>query len=189
MSNVVFTDKIMELCSSAVPGAAPFYIPVEAAGWGLMNECFPNVRRMIQEHGGQPVNGWAVWQWANISVTLEAHAIWESPEEKIVDITPHDCGEREILFLRDDRVVYAGKPIGSIRQPLTGSPLVAELIGLLNERDRIMCASVDRTYDVPKEMYLRIMQIQEMLHREVGRNDPCPCQSGLKYKKCCGREY
>ncbi len=21
----------------------------------------------------------------------------------------------------------------------------------------------------------------------VGRNDPCPCGSGLKYKKCCGR--
>lgn len=106
-----------------------------------------------------------------------------------MDITPHDCGEREILFLRDDKVVYSGKPIGSIRQPLTGSPLVAKLIGLLNERDRIMCASADRAYAIPKEMYLRIMQIQEMLHMEVGRNDPCPCQSGLKYKKCCGRSW
>ena len=28
------------------------------------------------------------------------------------------------------------------------------------------------------------------LHREtpkIGRNDPCPCGSGKKYKKCCGR--
>lgn len=23
--------------------------------------------------------------------------------------------------------------------------------------------------------------------RNIGRNDPCPCGSGLKYKKCCGR--
>ena len=23
-------------------------------------------------------------------------------------------------------------------------------------------------------------------HRDVGRNDPCPCGSGKKYKKCCG---
>ena len=23
--------------------------------------------------------------------------------------------------------------------------------------------------------------------QKVGRNDPCPCGSGLKYKKCCGR--
>ncbi|MBR6467995.1 MAG: SEC-C domain-containing protein, partial [Desulfovibrio sp.] len=21
----------------------------------------------------------------------------------------------------------------------------------------------------------------------VGRNDPCPCGSGKKYKKCCGK--
>jgi len=24
--------------------------------------------------------------------------------------------------------------------------------------------------------------------RPPGRNDPCPCGSGKKYKKCCGRE-
>ncbi|MBH9967305.1 SEC-C metal-binding domain-containing protein [Rossellomorea oryzaecorticis] len=22
----------------------------------------------------------------------------------------------------------------------------------------------------------------------IGRNDPCPCGSGSKYKKCCGRQ-
>jgi len=22
--------------------------------------------------------------------------------------------------------------------------------------------------------------------KQIGRNDPCPCGSGLKYKKCCG---
>ncbi|MCA9066876.1 MAG: SEC-C domain-containing protein, partial [Planctomycetaceae bacterium] len=22
---------------------------------------------------------------------------------------------------------------------------------------------------------------------KVGRNDPCPCGSGKKYKKCCGK--
>lgn len=23
--------------------------------------------------------------------------------------------------------------------------------------------------------------------RKIGRNDPCPCSSGRKYKKCCGQ--
>jgi len=23
--------------------------------------------------------------------------------------------------------------------------------------------------------------------KKVGRNDPCPCGSGKKYKKCCGK--
>jgi hypothetical protein len=32
---------------------------------------------------------------------------------------------------------------------------------------------------------------QETLHRpgsKLGRNDPCPCGSGKKYKKCCGAQ-
>ncbi|MFW6457528.1 MAG: SEC-C metal-binding domain-containing protein [Planctomycetota bacterium] len=28
----------------------------------------------------------------------------------------------------------------------------------------------------------------EMIEDEVGRNDPCPCGSGRKFKKCCGRK-
>ena len=27
----------------------------------------------------------------------------------------------------------------------------------------------------------------DVVSKKVGRNDPCPCQSGKKYKKCCGR--
>jgi preprotein translocase subunit SecA len=27
----------------------------------------------------------------------------------------------------------------------------------------------------------------QLSHPKVGRNDPCPCGSGKKYKKCCGR--
>ncbi|MBU2644703.1 SEC-C domain-containing protein [bacterium] len=26
------------------------------------------------------------------------------------------------------------------------------------------------------------------LSRKPGRNDSCPCGSGLKYKKCCGNQ-
>ena len=27
---------------------------------------------------------------------------------------------------------------------------------------------------------------QKVAEKKVGRNDPCPCGSGKKYKKCCG---
>ncbi len=30
-------------------------------------------------------------------------------------------------------------------------------------------------------------QSEFLKDKKVGRNDPCPCGSGLKYKKCCGR--
>ena len=27
------------------------------------------------------------------------------------------------------------------------------------------------------------------VEKKVGRNDPCPCGSGKKYKNCCGKNY
>jgi uncharacterized protein YecA (UPF0149 family) len=29
---------------------------------------------------------------------------------------------------------------------------------------------------------------QASRERSTGRNDPCPCGSGKKYKKCCGKD-
>lgn len=30
-------------------------------------------------------------------------------------------------------------------------------------------------------------QVEIRETRRIGRNDPCPCGSGLKFKRCCGR--
>lgn len=33
-----------------------------------------------------------------------------------------------------------------------------------------------------------VKQEPRHVEKKVGRNDPCPCGSGLKYKKCCGKD-
>ncbi|MFS0647008.1 SEC-C metal-binding domain-containing protein [Siminovitchia sp. 179-K 8D1 HS] len=48
-----------------------------------------------------------------------------------------------------------------------------------------------------KEEHNRITRREELLQvprktaapksKKIGRNEPCPCGSGKKYKKCCGR--
>ena len=39
-----------------------------------------------------------------------------------------------------------------------------------------------------KELYLEQKKSGTVVKPpKVGRNDPCPCGSGKKYKKCCGR--
>ena len=40
-------------------------------------------------------------------------------------------------------------------------------------------ASVDRIPDIPEP--------KPEKRKKIGRNEPCPCGSGKKYKKCCGR--
>ena len=29
--------------------------------------------------------------------------------------------------------------------------------------------------------------VSDNVKKKIGRNDPCPCGSGKKYKKCCGK--
>ena len=39
-----------------------------------------------------------------------------------------------------------------------------------------------------KELYREAKKMNTIVKgKKIGRNDPCPCGSGKKYKKCCGR--
>jgi preprotein translocase subunit SecA len=62
-------------------------------------------------------------------------------------------------------------------------------------------AKADWLYELPewddiysKEEQERLIKEQKKSHtfiregKKVGRNDPCPCGSGKKYKLCCGRD-
>ena len=44
----------------------------------------------------------------------------------------------------------------------------------------------------PKQMFTNkddsaVKQPKKRADEKIGRNDPCPCGSGKKYKQCCGR--
>ena len=48
----------------------------------------------------------------------------------------------------------------------------------------------DKIFDAEKKkaLYLEAKKMNTIVKgRKVGRNDPCPCGSGKKYKFCCGR--
>ena len=52
----------------------------------------------------------------------------------------------------------------------------------LSEWDGVL--SEEKRHEIAKRY-----KSDNIFHREakIGRNDPCPCGSGKKYKKCCGR--
>ena len=65
-------------------------------------------------------------------------------------------------------------------------------------------AGVDITNEEEMQKFILLYNIQQLVKSErdkrktpkvksrkykVGRNDPCPCGSGKKYKKCCGRKF
>ena len=78
--------------------------------------------------------------------------------------------------------------------------LCSQAIGVATEQQRQAAQNsvldLTRTIQRKKEKELAALQFvggeasapkQPVLAKEkVGRNDPCPCGSGKKYKKCCG---
>ena len=45
----------------------------------------------------------------------------------------------------------------------------------------------DKPEDVSDVDRLLNPSVPKIAEKKVGRNDPCPCGSGKKYKKCCGK--
>lgn len=73
------------------------------------------------------------------------------------------------------------------RHPQAGEPSMRELLDFEREGDRLLDGSFKDEFKsllpAPTADFATIRNED----RHVGRNDPCPCGSGKKYKKCCLR--
>ncbi len=172
----------------------PIYISVRPENYCLPLDCYGNVNKKIKKDGGKSVMGWAIWRYGNIMIEGEAHCIWKSPEGLLVDITPHQETDKEILFLSDEDLKYEGYQIDNVRLPLTDSRLVKEYISLHEDLYKLIAPypvntrislTPENGLNDYKQISSRIRELHFIFHLKVGRNDPCPCGSGLKYKKCC----
>lgn len=70
--------------------------------------------------------------------------------------------------------------------------VILTIIGLLAASQNVdiqdVNIDIDRAIDITVEQQSRQAPRRDASRtaRKIGRNDPCPCGSGKKYKKCCG---
>lgn len=55
------------------------------------------------------------------------------------------------------------------------------------ERPRPVKMTEAKVYDPQKQQTNEVQKTVKNVGKKIGRNDPCPCGSGKKYKNCCGR--
>jgi len=72
-----------------------------------------------------------------------------------------------------------GDDDAELRELLDDKEKIAELTGAIAESSAAI-------YDYSRSIADRPSQPFRRQTAKVGRNDPCPCGSGKKYKKCCG---
>jgi len=163
----------------------PFYVQRQPKPDCQEGDCFENVKKYVAKQGGTILIGWAITSRKNLYLECEAHAIWKTSDGEIVDITQNKENFDKTLFSLQRSMRAERTPSKYI--PFTQSTLVAEYIELRNEFERIRCTSVGDILEIPKPLMDRILEIDEIFMIKVGRNETCPCKSGLKFKHCCGK--
>ncbi len=98
-------------------------------------DCFPNVARKVQSCGGAVVYGWTLREWPMVLIEAEFHAVWETPDQNMVDITPSlmfpvPDEDSRILFMIDATRKYDGRQVNNVRLPTTDGVLPARFIAL-----------------------------------------------------------
>ena len=174
--------------------------------------CFENVRDMVREHGGEILCGWVVWQHGEFFVEAEHHAVWQKPSGQLACVTPQTPPEKALTFIPDPSAVYDFDTrllTKNIRVALINDSRLEKAFKLLDRQTDLLNAGQRRDSNsvllAGDDVYLYdalnmqkttlLMQVMMSngssphphdLTKNVGRNDPCPCASGKKFKKCHG---
>lgn len=189
------TKHLIGLAAKVAPGQTPLYVPVHPEPGAQVNECFPNVKAKIEKNGGAIVHGWQLWEWPNVLVEAEFHAVWRSLDGNLIDITPKADGEEKILFIPDERRTYRGVSIDNVRIALRDDLLIHHFIKISERIVKVMnrgerapqfgYVSVPADEIEPLLLFRRLTG--EMLSRGLRAHDHCLCGSGKKYKRCHGK--
>ena len=59
------------------------------------------------------------------------------------------------------------------------------------ERPKLLKSKHPKLYGLMERIFVQQMtdKVSKKKQKDIGRNDPCPCGSGKKFKKCCGKEH
>lgn len=167
--------------------------------------CFYNVREITDEKGGELVNGWLVWQHGDLFIEVEHHAVWRKPTGELECVTPQTPPEKTITFIPDPPATYdfdTGMRTDNIRVALVKDSrlrLLKRLFQVFEEQTELknsgrrLIGNVIIT-ELTGENVRRFEELEieksklsaEIMTWGIGRNAPCLCGSGKKYKKCCG---
>jgi hypothetical protein len=169
------TQTVLTFCGQ-ISQHSPLFVPVEPTPDANYGDCYNNVRRKVQRDGGAAMHGWCIWEEPRFFIEAEHHAVWESPQGQKVDVTPHDMGEKRILFLPDPEMVWNQTPILNRRYALKSDPKMREFLALADELDALRLSNVqpDGRYFVPLRDMMRIEARQLVLQLEMGMGIPLP---------------
>ncbi len=167
-----------------------------------ISDCTNIIQEHIKEKGGKIVYGWQIWK-SCITVEAEFHAVWENNKGDLVDLTPKPNGFTHILFAEDDRIIYEGKQIDTIRLNITNNVLVDHFIECLqalyrlnNTGERAFLYDKEFEDSLSDEEKTQIVSCNQligwlslMIESGATQESVCFCGENVAYKDCHGKNF
>src|SRR5436305_1474955 len=169
------TPEILAFCRQLDATREPVWVPVHPVPEATPGLDLATLKSHVARHGGGIQWGWMIRETPGWFLEAEFHGVWISPGGDLIVLTPEKASERRLLFLPDSKQTFQGESIPDRFYALSPSPDVQAVV-----RD----AEFHARLRAEAETQARRSRVAP---GSAGRNDPCPCGSGLKYKKCCGR--
>jgi uncharacterized protein YecA (UPF0149 family) len=95
----------------------------------------------------------------------------------------NELKHRQLKCIAEGNPITEQELIEGLAEDWKGTGFVYRRAGITFEdlvvAGKLAIADTSGTYELPK--------MAQWIVDKVGRNQPCPCGSGKKYKKCCGR--
>jgi len=168
------TPEIEAFCRELDPAGKPVWVDVRPAPGISPGEDFASLKAHVGSQGGRVQFGWVLSENSGWFLEAEFHGVWVTPRGELLDILPRPDGSTRILFLPDAHRSFHGESIPNRFRALSRSPEVLAVVQSAEFHARLRA-------DVQTQA-----RRSRVTPGVAARNDPCPCGSGLKYKKCCG---
>ena len=188
------SKNVVRLLSKLSTTASPTFVDVMPDHAALANECFANVQSKIAVDGGTMVLGWQIWEWPNVIVEAEFHAIWRSPSGALLDITPKESADDRILFVHAPNKQYDGLRVDNVRLALRDDAIICHFIAVSALINKLMHVGHEKEYGFVQLPAYKIVPLQNAKRFLVGAlydgrrdHDCCFCGAPVKYKRCCGK--
>lgn len=151
----LITEQVRAFCR-VQHWLAPVFAPVEIGGEAREDNCFYNVRSLVERAGGSLCLGWCIWLWPKVFIEGEHHCIWRDPSGRLVDVTPKADGEARVVFAEDPGATFDWDgPLrrDNIRRSLVADRRVAEYLELSEQLSKI---KLQGAYLVGKELFYKV---------------------------------
>ncbi|GAA4307638.1 hypothetical protein [Nibribacter koreensis] len=130
---VNFIDILLDKIGSEYE---PEQVPIFVEPYSKPNNCFLNVEEKVKRDGGNVHYGWTIHK-SEILYEGERHAVWESPDGDLIDITPNESSSNQRMFVSDNNFIFDGQLVDNIRVNITDNPLVDDFILLCEKTEKL----------------------------------------------------